>query len=179
MRGEPKVTIPDDARTRAVASIQRYFAEEPDQDTGDLKAGPLLADIARGAGPHQLQLDHRGPAGQQTRAAAGQREVATMSAKKYDFSHERRNPYAKRLKTSVTIRLDAALKYFKDLAAETGIPYQTLINLYLRDCAASGRTLALEWRPLRHGAVCCRRVDRRGGVTASTFPIPSNRGCPP
>ncbi|HEX9632424.1 MAG TPA: BrnA antitoxin family protein [Gemmatimonadales bacterium] len=73
--------------------------------------------------------------------------------REYDFSKARRNPYAKRLKKSVTIRLDAAaLKYFKDLAAETGIPYQTLINLYLRDCAASERKLALEWRPSRQGA---------------------------
>lgn len=73
--------------------------------------------------------------------------------KEYDFSKARRNPYAKRLKQSVTIRLDAAaLKYFKDLARETGIPYQTLINLYLRDCAASGRKLAMEWRPSRQGA---------------------------
>ena len=73
--------------------------------------------------------------------------------KQYDFSRARRNPYAKRLKQSVTIRLDAAaLKYFKDLAGETGIPYQTLINLYLRDCAASGRKLAMEWRPSRQGA---------------------------
>jgi predicted DNA binding CopG/RHH family protein len=73
--------------------------------------------------------------------------------KEYDFSKARRNPYAKRLKQSVTIRLDAAaLKYFKGLAGETGIPYQTLINLYLRDCAASGRKLAMEWRPSRQGA---------------------------
>lgn len=73
--------------------------------------------------------------------------------KEYDFSKARPNPYAKRLKQSVTIRLDAAaLKYFRDLAGESGIPYQTLINLYLRDCAASGRKLALEWRPSRQGA---------------------------
>ena len=73
--------------------------------------------------------------------------------KEYDFSKARRNPYAKRLKKSVTIRLDAAaLLYFKDLAEETGVPYQTLINLYLRDCAASGRKLAMEWRPSRQGA---------------------------
>jgi predicted DNA binding CopG/RHH family protein len=73
--------------------------------------------------------------------------------KEYDFSKARPNPYAKRLKRSVTIRLDtAALKYFKDLAGESGIAYQTLINLYLRDCAASGRKLAMEWRPSRKGA---------------------------
>ncbi len=66
----------------------------------------------------------------------------------YDFSKGRPNPYAKRLKKRVTIRLDErTIEYFKDLAAETGIPYQTLINLYLRDCAASGRRLALAWRP--------------------------------
>jgi predicted DNA binding CopG/RHH family protein len=73
--------------------------------------------------------------------------------KQYDFSKARRNPYAARLKQSVTIRLDAtAVAYFKGLAAESGIPYQTLINLYLRDCALQGRKLALEWKPARKGA---------------------------
>ncbi len=70
--------------------------------------------------------------------------------RQYDFSKARRNPYASRLKQSVTIRLDAAaVAYFKKLAAETGIAYQTLINLYLRDCAATGRKLALKWKPSR------------------------------
>ncbi len=73
--------------------------------------------------------------------------------REYDFSKGRRNPYARRLKQSVTIRLDsAALVYFKDLAARTEIPYQTLINLYLRDCAARGRKLDLQWKSLRKGA---------------------------
>ena len=64
----------------------------------------------------------------------------------YDFSAGRRNPYAKRLKRQVTIRLDQdTVDYFKNLSSETGIPYQTLINLYLRDCATSGRKLALLW----------------------------------
>jgi predicted DNA binding CopG/RHH family protein len=54
----------------------------------------------------------------------------------------------------VTIRLDnSTVEYFKALAAETELPYQTLINLYLRDCAASGRRLALTWRPRRAEAV--------------------------
>jgi antitoxin component of RelBE/YafQ-DinJ toxin-antitoxin module len=66
--------------------------------------------------------------------------------KEYDFSAARRNPYAKRIKRQVTIRLDpTTIDYFKQLAAEIGIPYQTLINLYLRDCAASGRRLAMDW----------------------------------
>ena len=73
--------------------------------------------------------------------------------KEYDFSTARRNPYAKRLKRSVTIRLDeGTIAYFKRLAAESGIPYQTLINLYLRDCAARGRRLAMNWRPSKAGA---------------------------
>jgi predicted DNA binding CopG/RHH family protein len=66
----------------------------------------------------------------------------------YDFSKPRKNPYANRLKRRVTIRLDEpTVEYFKELAEETGIPYQTLINLYLRDCAESKRELNLEWRP--------------------------------
>jgi predicted DNA binding CopG/RHH family protein len=68
--------------------------------------------------------------------------------KQYDFSEARRNPYAKRLKRQVTIRLDEqTIGYFKTLAEEIGVPYQTLINLYLRDCAASKRKLAMNWRP--------------------------------
>ena len=70
--------------------------------------------------------------------------------REYDFSKARRNPYASRLKQAVTIRLDtAAVTYFKALAKDLDMPYQTLINLYLRDCAASGRTLDLKWKPSR------------------------------
>jgi uncharacterized protein (DUF4415 family) len=65
----------------------------------------------------------------------------------YDFSNAKPNPYAKGLKRQITIRLDAdTLAYFSELARETGIRYQTLINLYLRECAASGKKLALKWR---------------------------------
>lgn len=67
--------------------------------------------------------------------------------KHYDFSKARRNPYAKRLKKPVTIRLDEnTLKYFKELGERVGMPYQTLINLYLRDCAESRKELRLQWR---------------------------------
>ncbi|MEO7966387.1 MAG: BrnA antitoxin family protein [Gemmatimonadaceae bacterium] len=70
--------------------------------------------------------------------------------KHYDFSQAKKNPYAKRLKRSVTIRLDdSTVEYFKALAAETELPYQSLINLYLRDCAATGRKLSLSWRSTR------------------------------
>ena len=58
----------------------------------------------------------------------------------YDFSKATRNPYASRLKKQLTIRLDAAtIRYFQELAAEVGVPYQTLINMYLRECAVSRR----------------------------------------
>jgi uncharacterized protein (DUF4415 family) len=64
----------------------------------------------------------------------------------YDFSAARRNPYAKRLKQQVTIRLDAdSVAYFKALAEEMGIPYQTLINLYLRECAATRKKPLIAW----------------------------------
>ncbi len=67
--------------------------------------------------------------------------------KEYEFSKGRRNPYAKLLKRQVTIRLDdLTIKYFKGISQECGIPYQTLINLYLRDCAATGKRLALNWK---------------------------------
>ena len=65
----------------------------------------------------------------------------------YDFSNARRNPYAKRLKKQITINLDAdTVAYFKDMAGESGIPYQTLINLYLSDCARNKRQLEVSWR---------------------------------
>ena len=64
----------------------------------------------------------------------------------YDFSNSDKNPYAKKLKKQVTIRLsEDVIDYFKALAQETGIPYQSLINLYLRDCAQQHRKLHLEW----------------------------------
>ena len=67
--------------------------------------------------------------------------------KRYDFSKSRRNPYAKRLKKQITIRLDQpTIEYFKGVAEKSGIPYQTLINLYLRDCAQNKRQLSMEWR---------------------------------
>jgi len=67
--------------------------------------------------------------------------------KEYDFSTAKRNPYAGLLKRQVTIRLDeGTVEYFKRIAKEVGIPYQTLINLYLRDCAASGRKLSVQWK---------------------------------
>ena len=67
--------------------------------------------------------------------------------KEYDFSKARKNPYAKRLKKQITIRLDEpTIGYFKNLSEELGISYQTLINLYLRDCASKKRKLSMNWR---------------------------------
>jgi uncharacterized protein (DUF4415 family) len=68
--------------------------------------------------------------------------------KSYDFSHATKNPYAKKVKRQLTIRVDeATIDYFRRLAEETSVPYQTLINMYLRDCAASRRRLAMKWMP--------------------------------
>ena len=64
----------------------------------------------------------------------------------YDFSNGAKNPYAKRLKKQITINIDSsAIDYFKEQAAQTGIPYQTLINLYLADCASHQRKLNVSW----------------------------------
>ena len=58
----------------------------------------------------------------------------------------RKNPYAKRLKKQITIRLDnRTIEYFKQLARETGFSYQTLINLYLRDCAENHKKPKVQW----------------------------------
>ena len=67
--------------------------------------------------------------------------------KEYDFSAARKNPYAAQLKKQITIRPDEdSITYFKTISEDVGISYQSLINLYLRDCAASHRTLNLNWK---------------------------------
>jgi predicted DNA binding CopG/RHH family protein len=68
--------------------------------------------------------------------------------KQYDFSKARPNPYAKRLKKQITLRLDQpTLTYFKNMGERLGMPYQTLINMYLRDCAEHRKELRVQWRP--------------------------------
>ena len=69
--------------------------------------------------------------------------------KEYDFSKmkSRKNPYASRLKKPVTIRLsEDVIEYFKEMAEASGMPYQSLINLYLRDCAKRHRKVAIQWQ---------------------------------
>jgi uncharacterized protein (DUF4415 family) len=67
--------------------------------------------------------------------------------KHYDFSKAKKNPYARRLKRQITLRIDElTIEYFRALSEATGIRYQTLINLYLRDCASQRRKLSMEWR---------------------------------
>ncbi len=68
--------------------------------------------------------------------------------RQYDFATMKgeKNPYTKRLKQPVTMRLDkSTVAYFKSLAAELGMPYQSLINLYLRDCVVHHRKLRIKW----------------------------------
>jgi uncharacterized protein (DUF4415 family) len=66
--------------------------------------------------------------------------------KEYDFTSAKKNPYAAQLKKQITIRLDEeSIGYFKAISQDAGIPYQSLINLYLRDCAANHRKLNLNW----------------------------------
>ena len=70
--------------------------------------------------------------------------------KHYDFSKMkgRKNPYIKLLKQPVTMRLDReTVTYFKEMSEDIGIPYQSLINLYLRDCAINQRKLNMSWSP--------------------------------
>ena len=66
--------------------------------------------------------------------------------KEYDFSNSRPNPYVKKLKSQVTINLDVdTIEYFKKQSITIGIPYQTLINLYLADCVKNSRQLSITW----------------------------------
>jgi predicted DNA binding CopG/RHH family protein len=67
--------------------------------------------------------------------------------KEYDFAKAKRNPYAKILKKQITIRVEEpTIEYFQEMAEEVGMPYQSLINLYLRDCAHSGKKLNFNWK---------------------------------
>lgn len=67
--------------------------------------------------------------------------------KEYDFSKSRKNPYAAKLKKQITLRLDEdSIEYFKAISQDIGIPYQSLINLYLRECAATNKKLNLQWK---------------------------------
>ena len=66
--------------------------------------------------------------------------------KEYDFSNSRPNPYVKKLKSQVTINLNVdTIEYFKKQSITSGIPYQTLINLYLADCVKNNRQLNISW----------------------------------
>lgn len=69
--------------------------------------------------------------------------------KEYDFSKSVKNPYAKKLKSRTTIRLDEdVIEYFQKLADKAGVPYQTLINLYLKDCMATRREPDFRWKKI-------------------------------
>ena len=76
--------------------------------------------------------------------------------KEYDFSKSRKNPFAKHLKRQITMRIDtASVNYFKEMSVELGMPYQNLINLFLRDCAMQKRRPVIQWpqeAPKRSGA---------------------------
>lgn len=70
----------------------------------------------------------------------------------YDFSNAKKNPYAKPLKKQITINIDSStIDYFKAQSDAVGIPYQTLINLYLKDCVANNRHLSMTWTETQTG----------------------------
>lgn len=73
-------------------------------------------------------------------------EVVIMK-EEYDFSKAIKNPYSKKLKQQITINIDNdVIDYFKKMSSSSGIPYQTLINLYLSDCKANNRQLNITWQ---------------------------------
>lgn len=75
-----------------------------------------------------------------------ERRQNNIMRKEYDFSKSVKNPYAKKLKKQISIRIEKeTIDYFRDVASETGIPYQNLIDLYLRDCAKSHKKLKFKW----------------------------------
>lgn len=65
----------------------------------------------------------------------------------YDFSNAQKNPYAERLRKQITINLESEIvDYFKQMAEQTHIPYQTLINMYLADCVSQKRQINITWQ---------------------------------
>ncbi len=67
--------------------------------------------------------------------------------KQYDFTNSVANPYAQKTKKQITIRLDEeVVSYFKNLSDKNGVPYQNLINLYLKDCASKRKELQMNWQ---------------------------------
>lgn len=65
----------------------------------------------------------------------------------YDFSKAKKNPYTKKLKQQITINIDNdVIDFFKNMSSSSGIPYQTLINLYLSDCMTNNRKLNISWQ---------------------------------
>ena len=65
----------------------------------------------------------------------------------YDFSNAKTNPYAKKLKKQVTMRIDVeTIAYFKSLSEKTGVPYQSLMNMELADCAMNKRQPIFSWQ---------------------------------
>ena len=75
-----------------------------------------------------------------------------MMLNEYDFSHAKKNPYAKALKKQITINIDSStIDYFKAQSEAVGIPYQTLINLYLKDCVNNNRRLTMTWQETKTG----------------------------
>ena len=75
-----------------------------------------------------------------------ERRQNNIMRKEYDFSKSVKNPYAKKLKKQISIRIEKeTINYFRNVASETGIPYQNLIDLYLRDCVESHKKLKFKW----------------------------------
>ncbi len=73
-------------------------------------------------------------------------ERVNIMREEYDFANAKKNPYVKKLKKQITINIDSnTIDYFKEQSSESGIPYQTLINLYLTDCASKHRKLNVSW----------------------------------
>jgi BrnA antitoxin of type II toxin-antitoxin system len=102
--------------------------------------GSALLPSGRECHSHHLGAQGHAP-------GAGLLSVGITMRKQYDFSASRKNPYAAQLKKPVTIRLDQdSITYFKSMSEQTGIPYQSLINLYLKECASSGKKLNLAWK---------------------------------
>jgi antitoxin component of RelBE/YafQ-DinJ toxin-antitoxin module len=84
----------------------------------------------------------------------------------YDLSKmkQSKNPYARFLKKTITIRLDPeTIEYFKALAERTGLPYQSLINLYLRDCAARRKKLSMQWASVGEVREAMKSYTARSG----------------
>ena len=137
-------TVFFDEHARLIAEPRQFGRRRPVRHPWSVRANKAARCLPLLPGERLVHKDHHSAQGD-TPGSARLREFYNMR-KEYDFSESKPNPYARKLKRQVTIRIDEdALEYFKSLATEMGMPYQGLINSYLRECARTHKRPSVKW----------------------------------